>query len=236
MQKVWKYDYASRCDCSDDDNCGCTSPGIMGSSYVAENMLTEICAAVGVESQALNFSAPAVFADNTVSDSFNFFDYISDCYALLVFYLADFSAVCPREIMAFNQAYETFAGRGVKLVAVSVDSVAAHKAWRKMSLADGGIGQVSFPLVSDINKQICKGYGVLRADGMAQRATFLIDRNYTIRYQAVYDKNMERNIDETLRITDKLLALDEAKCRGLECLTQPQAMTTDDSTIRRTSI
>ena len=225
MSKVWKYDYASRCDCSDDDNCGCTSPGNLARSYVAENLITETCVQMGVGSQALNFSAPAVFADNTVSDSFNFFDYISDSYALLVFYLADFTAVCPLEITAFNQACETFAGRGVKLVAVSVDSVAAHTAWRKMSLADGGIGQVKFPLVSDINKQISKGYGVLRSDGMAQRATFLIDRNYTIRYQAVYDKEIERNIDETLRVTDKLLALDEAQCRGLGCLLQAQTAT-----------
>ena len=230
MSKVWKYDYASRCDCADDDNCGCTSPGNMGRSYVAENLITETCTPVGVGSQAFNFSAPAVFADNTISDSFNFFDYISNSYALLVFYLADFSAVCPLEIINFNQAYETFANRGVKLVAVSVDSVAAHAAWRKMSLADGGIGQVGFPLVSDINKQISRGYGVLRSDGMAQRATFLIDRNYTVRYQAVYDKEMERSVDETLRIIDKLLALDEAICRGLGCLMRPQT-TTNNLTI-----
>ncbi len=225
MPKVWKYDYAARCDCSDDDNCGCTSPGNMGRSYVSENLITENCPQVGVSRQALNFSAPAVFADNSFSDSFNFFDYIADSYALLVFYLADFSAICPLEITAFNQAYETFANRGVKLVAVSVDSVAAHAAWRKTSLVDGGIGQVKFPLVSDINKQISIGYGVLRTDGMAQRATFLIDRNYTIRYQAVYDKEIERNIDETLRVTDKLIALDEAKCRGLECLLRQQTST-----------
>ena len=234
MSKVWKYDYASRCDCSDDDNCGCSSPGNMGRSYVAESLITENCPSAGVGRQALNFSAPAVFADNTVSDSFIFFDYISDSYALLVFYLADFSAICPLEIAAFNQAGETFAGKGVKIVAVSVDSVAAHAAWRKMSLADGGIGQVKFPLVSDVNKKISGSYGVLRSDGMAQRATFLIDRNYTIRYQAVYDKEMERNVDETLRIVDKLIALDEAKCRGLECLMRQNtagSQSTDNATV-----
>ena len=220
MTQIWKYDYASRCDCSDDDNCGCTSPGNMGRSYVAENIITENYEQVGVGRQALNFSAPAVLADNSVSESFNFFDYISDCYALLVFYLADFSAICPLEITAFNQAYAQISGRGVKLVAVSVDSVAAHQAWRKLSIADGGIGGVKFPLISDINKKICSGYGVLRADGLAQRATFLIDKNFTVRYQAVYDKEIERNIEETLRVSDKLIALDEAKCRGLECLRQ----------------
>lgn len=218
MTQIWKYDYASRCDCSDDDNCGCTSPGNMSRSYVAEDFATDTECLPGVGSQALNFIAPAVLADNTVSESFNFFDYISDCYALLVFYLADFSVICPQEITAFNQAYAQISGRGVKLVAVSVDSVAAHSAWRKLAISDGGIGQVNFPLISDINKKICSGYGVLRADGMAQRATFLIDKNFTVRYQAVYDREIERNIEETLRVTDKLIALDEAKCRGLECL------------------
>lgn len=223
MTQIWKYDYASRCDCSDDDNCGCSSPGNMGRSYVSENIITEQSAKFGVGCQALNFSAPAVFADNTTGTSFNFFDYIADQYALLIFYLADFSAICPLEITAFNQAYEQISGRNVKLVAVSVDSVAAHMAWRKLPLAQGGIGQVGFPLVSDINKQISSAYGVLRPDGMAQRATFFIDKNFTVRYQAIYDKEIERNIDETMRVMDKLIALDEAKCHGLECLKQSKS-------------
>ena len=222
MTQLWKYDYASRCDCSEDDNCGCSSPGNMARSYVSENIAPVQNRRLSVGSQALNFSAPAVFADNSVQESFNLFDYIADNYALLIFYLADFSVICPQEITAFNQAFEQISALGVKLVAISVDSVSAHTAWRKLPISEGGIGQVRFPLVSDINKQISSGYGVLRPEGMAQRATFLIDKNYTIRYQAVYDREIERNIDETLRVINKLIALDEAKCRGLECLLQSQ--------------
>ncbi|MBQ9271529.1 MAG: redoxin domain-containing protein [Alphaproteobacteria bacterium] len=223
--QIWKYDYASRCDCSDDDNCGCTSPGNMARSFIkteaeaeTEAVPAKICNHISVGSRALNFSAPAVLADGTVNESFNLFDYISGKYALLIFYAADFSAVCPLEISAFNQTCDALNGRGVQIVAISVDSVPAHMAWRKLPLESGGIGQIGFPLVSDLSKDISLKYGVLRADGMAQRATFLIDKNYTIRYQAIYDRKMERSTEETMRIVDKMIALDDASCRGLECL------------------
>ena len=225
--QVWTYDYASRCDCSDDDNCGCTYPENLNRSYVmTKNTSTLINNQISVGSRALNFSAPAVMADGSINESFNFFDYIAGKYALLIFYAADFSSVCPLEITAFNQACTTFENHGVKIAAVSVDSVSAHQAWRRLSFENGGIGQVNFPLVSDLSKEIGSKYGVLRSDGMTQRATFLIDKNYTIRYQAVYDRKMQRNVDETLRVTDKMIALDEAECRGFECLIQSKKNST----------
>lgn len=217
----WIYDYAGRCDCSEDDNCGCSSPGNMARGFVlSEKAPVPDCHKTEVGAKAPDFSAAAIMADGSVNESFNFFDYVAGKYALLVFYAADFSSVCPVEITAFNQTCDALNGRGVKVVAVSVDSLAAHSAWRKLPLESGGIGQIGFPLVSDLSKDICAKYGVLRADGMAQRATFLIDKNYTVRYEAVYDSKMERNIGETMRVVDKLIALDEASCRGLECLRQ----------------
>lgn len=221
LSKKWNYNYDARCECSDDDRCGCTYPSNMERSFVAvsatKNTAVPICRPVLVGQQAYNFSASAVFADGTTDDLFNFFDYIADSYAVLVFYLADFSAVCPLEITSFNQAYQDFAKRDIKVVAVSVDSLSAHVAWRKMPFVEGGIGQVSFPLVSDLSKAICNEYGVLRPDGMAQRSTFLIDKNYIVRYQAVYDHKVERSVEETLRVTDKLIALDKAECKGFQC-------------------
>lgn len=221
LSEKWDYDYEARCDCSDDDRCGCTFPNNMGRGFVPETQSpggkSILCHPVMVEKQAFNFVAPAVFADGSTDEMFNFFDYIADSYALLIFYLADFSAVCPLEITSFNQAYEKFAKRGVKVVAVSIDSLSAHIAWRKLPFSEGGIGQVSFPLVSDLNKQICGQYGVLRSDGMAQRSTFLIDKNYSVRYQAVYDYKIERSAEETLRVIDRLMSLDEAECKGFEC-------------------
>jgi len=217
----WKYDYEDRCECSDDDRCGCTYPQNMERSY-SEEISRKVRSSheynhVRVGETAPNFIAPAVFADNSTTQDFNFFDYISANYALLMFYLADFSAVCPREIIAFNQAAEEFVKRGIKVVAVSVDSLPAHIAWKKQPFANGGIGNVSFPLVSDLNKRASLDYGILRADGMAQRASFLIDKEFTIRYQAVYDKKIERNVSETLRVIDKIIELDKSECSGLDC-------------------
>lgn len=220
LSKKWNYDYDSRCECSDDDRCGCTYPNNLERGFVQsypQNGTAEVCKPVLVGQQAFNFIAPAVFADGSSNDVFNFFDYIADSYALLIFYLADFSAVCPLEITSFNRAYTDFAKRGIKVVAVSVDSLPAHVAWRKLPFAEGGIGQVSFPLVSDLSKVICSEYGVLRADGMAQRSTFLIDRNYTVRYQAIYDHKVERSVEETLRVADRLIELDKSECKGFQC-------------------
>lgn len=219
LPKKWSYDYEARCECSDDDRCGCTFPNNMAHSFVQDYSQPAVVAgcSVMVGQKAFNFNAPAVFADGSSSESFNFFDYIADSYALLLFYLADFSAVCPMEITSFNQAHEEFVSRGVKVVAVSVDSLPAHIAWRKLPFSEGGIGQVSMPLISDLSKNISTQYGVLRPDGMAQRAAFLIDKNYVVRYQAIYDRKIERNVPEMLRVIDNVIALDKTECSGFQC-------------------
>lgn len=229
FSKKWNYSYDDKCECSDDDRCGCSFPNNLPRSYEsskgksARSVYEYNHARVG--EQAVNFVAPAVLADDSTTSEFNFFDYISGNYALLMFYLADFSAVCPKDIINFNQANDEFIKRGIKVLAVSVDPLPAHIAWRKAGLAEGGIGHIHYPLVSDINKTASLAYGILRTDGLAQRASFLIDKNYTIRYQAVYDEKIERNVSETMRVIDKMVELDKADCRGLDCfLTNKQAL------------
>lgn len=213
ISKSWNYNYENRCECSDDDRCGCSYPNNMAHGYTS-HIVRKVRSAyeynhARVGEQALNFVAPAVLADGSIDETFNFFQYIADSYALLIFYRADFSALCPEEIIAFNQAADDFKNLGIKLVAVSVDSIQAHQAWRKLPYAQGGIGNVSFPLVSDTSRQASLAYGVLRTDGMAQRATFFIDRNLTIRYQAIYDYRLRRNSGETFRVVNLLLNTDK---------------------------
>ena len=209
----WKDDYQNNCYCSEDDRCGCAFPDDAYERARAKQYTVP----VKVGEQAINFTAPAVLGDGSTTDAFNLFDYISGSYALLVFYLADFSAVCPLELTAFNQAYEEFRTRDIKMVAISVDSLPAHLAWRRMPFSEGGIGNVQFPLVSDVNKTACRAYGVLRPDGLAQRAIFLIDKNYTIRYQSIFDRRIARDVEETLRIVDEQIRLDETECKGMAC-------------------
>lgn len=211
----WKDDYQNNCYCSEDDRCGCTYQEDDYNMQKTNHCLTP----VRVGKQAVNFTAPAVMGDNSTTDEFNLFDYIAGSYALLVFYLADFSAVCPLELTAFNQAFDEFNSRGIKMVAISVDPLPAHLAWRRLPFSEGGIGNVSFPLVSDVNKAACKAYGVLRPDGLAQRAIFLIDKNYTIRYQSIFDRQIARDVEETLRIVDEQINIDKKNCKGMACFT-----------------
>ena len=125
-------------------------------------------------------------------------------YGLLIFYPADFTFVCPSELIAFNRRLEEFTKRNVKLVGISVDSPYAHLTWKKMPINEGGVGKLDFPLVSDLNKDISYEYGVLSEDGVALRASFLIDKNGVVRHQIINDLPLGRDVDETLRIIDAL--------------------------------
>jgi len=87
---------------------------------------------------------------------------------------------------------------------VSIDSHWTHNAWRNTPVAEGGIGQVKYPLIADINHEICKAYDVESAGGVAFRGSFLIDEDGVVRHQVVNDLPLGRNVDEMLRMVDAL--------------------------------
>ena len=126
----------------------------------------------------------------------------------------DFTFVCPSEIIAFNNRLGEFTSRNTKLVAVSVDSHFSHAAWKNTPHNHGGIGNVQFPLVSDMSKEIGLNYNVLNPDTVSFRGTFLIDSDFVIRHYLVNDLPLGRNVDETLRIID---ALDYHNAHGEVC-------------------
>ena len=80
---------------------------------------------------------------------------------ILFFYPLDFTFVCPSEIIAFNNHLSEFKSRGVEVIGVSVDSHFSHLAWKNTAVKDGGIGNVQYPLVADLTKQIARDYDVL---------------------------------------------------------------------------
>ena len=95
---------------------------------------------------------------------------------VLFFYPLDFTFVCPTEILAFADALEEFKKRDTAVLGVSVDSKFTHHAWANTAREDGGIKGVNYPLISDLNKQIARDYGVLLEDsGIALRGLFIID-------------------------------------------------------------
>lgn len=150
--------------------------------------------------------APDFTADAVVNSEFRtvrLSDYKGK-YVVLFFYPLDFTFVCPTEIIAFSDKIDEFHKRGCEVIGVSVDSKFCHLAWIKTPRADGGLGGLRYPLVSDLTKSISADYGVLMESGVALRGTFLIDRNGVLRHTLINDLPLGRNIDETIRMIDAL--------------------------------
>ncbi len=158
-------------------------------------MTTNECLRVGM--QAPDFSATAVidqeFKDITLSQ-------YRGKYVVLFFYPLDFTFVCPTEITAFSDRYTDFSSKNTEVLGVSVDSKFTHLAWIQTPRNEGGIGDINYPLVSDLKREICQSYNVLNEDGEADRGLFIINPNGVIMHSTINKAPVGRNIDETLRI------------------------------------
>ncbi|NUY39635.1 redoxin domain-containing protein [Wolbachia endosymbiont of Litomosoides brasiliensis] len=157
-----------------------------------------------VTKSAIDFTAPAVLPDGEIVDNFCLSEHIKGKYAVLLFYPLDFTFVCPTELISLNNRISEFAKRDIEVMGISVDSKFSHYQWRKTSVSDGGIGEISYTLVSDIKKSISRNYGVLYDDSVALRATFVIDDKFIVRHQSTNDLPLGRNIDEFIRIVDAI--------------------------------
>jgi peroxiredoxin (alkyl hydroperoxide reductase subunit C) len=120
---------------------------------------------------------------------------------VLFFYPLNFTFVCPTEITAFSDRHGEFATLATDLLAVSVDSPFSHLAWVQTERKSGGLGDVTYPLISDLNKEISRAYHVLDEEaGTALRGLFLIDPDGVIRHSTINDLAVGRSVDETLRV------------------------------------
>ena len=156
-----------------------------------------------VTKEAPDFTADAVYGDNTIKP-LKLSDYRGK-NVVLFFYPLDFTFVCPSEILAFNKKLDEFKKRNTEVIGVSVDSKFTHLAWKNTKLEDGGIGNIQYPLVSDLKKEIASKYGVLfEAAGVAFRGLFLIDTKGNVRHALCNDLPLGRNVDEALRMVDAL--------------------------------
>jgi peroxiredoxin (alkyl hydroperoxide reductase subunit C) len=156
-----------------------------------------------VTKPAPDFTATAVMPDNTFEENFKLSSYRGK-YVVLFFYPLDFTFVCPSEIIAFDAALEKFHKKNAEVIGVSVDSHFTHLAWKNTPHNQGGIGQIRYPLVADLNKQISADYGVLLDAGIALRGLFLIDKAGVVRHALINDLPLGRNVDEALRMLDAL--------------------------------
>jgi alkyl hydroperoxide reductase subunit AhpC len=125
-------------------------------------------------------------------------------YVVLFFYPLDFTFVCPTEIVAFSDRIQEFRDRGAEVIGCSIDSEFSHLAWIQSPREKGGLGGLTYPLLSDITKKISADYGVLLDGGIALRGTFLIDKQGILRAITVHDLPLGRSVDEALRVLDAL--------------------------------
>ena len=156
-----------------------------------------------VSQKAPDFTAPAVLPSGVIEDAFKLSAYQGK-YVVLFFYPLDFTFVCPTEILAHHHRIEQFKERGVEVIGISIDSQFSHFAWRNTAVNDGGIGPIDFTLVADVKHEITRAYGVEHPDGVAMRASFLIDRHGVVQHQVVNNLPLGRNVDEMRRMVDAL--------------------------------
>ncbi|MDZ4850083.1 MAG: peroxiredoxin [Pirellulaceae bacterium] len=156
-----------------------------------------------VTKPAPDFKAQAVQKDGSFSE-LTLSQFKGKKYVLLFFYPLDFTFVCPTEIIAFSDRCKEFSDLGVEVIGVSVDSEYSHLAWRNTPRNQGGIGQVEYALVADLNKQIARDYDVLVGEAVALRGLFLIDKGGVVRHQVVNDLPLGRSVDEALRMVKAL--------------------------------
>lgn len=160
-----------------------------------------------VTKEAPDFTAQAVMPDGTFAELK--LSSLRGKYVVLFFYPLDFTFVCPSEIIAFDKALAKFKGKNAVVVGVSVDSHFTHFAWRETPVNKGGIGRIGYPLVSDLDKNIARSYGVLLNESIALRGLFLIDTHGVVRHALVNDLPLGRNVDEALRTLDALQFTEE---------------------------
>jgi peroxiredoxin 2/4 len=121
-------------------------------------------------------------------------------WLIVFFYPLDFTFVCPTEICAFSDRAGVFREFGAEIVGVSIDSKFSHYAWTQQPRSDGGIQGLTFPLLSDINKQMSRDYGVLSDEGVALRGLFLIDPDGVLQHATINNLPVGRSVEETLRV------------------------------------
>jgi alkyl hydroperoxide reductase subunit AhpC len=133
---------------------------------------------------------------------------------VLFFYPLDFTFVCPTEILAFVDSIDEFKKRNTEVIGVSVDSKFTHRAWAETAREEGGIKGLNYALVSDLNKDIAREYGVLLPEGVALRGLFIINKDGVLKHSTINHLDLGRSIDEVLRLLD---AVDYTEEHGEVC-------------------
>ncbi len=176
-----------------------------------------------VGKKAPAFNAKAVVNGGEIVENFSLKQFEGEKYVVFFFYPADFTFVCPTELIAFEDKAAEFAARNTVVIGASTDSEFSHWKWLQTPQNQGGIKGVTYPLVVDQTLNISKDYDVLIGsdeyneegditfvgEPKAYRGLFLIDKSGIVRHQLVNDLPLGRNVDEVLRLIDALQFTEE---------------------------
>lgn len=179
--------------------------------------------AVLVGKKAPVFNVNAVVNGNEIVENFSLDQFLGKKYVVFFFYPADFTFVCPTELIAFQDQIAEFESRNVAVVGASTDSAFSHWKWLQTPQNQGGIEGVKYPIISDQTLLVSKNYDVLAGDTdyndegeeifvgapQAYRGLFLIDKEGIVRHQVVNDMPLGRSVEETLRLVDALQFTEE---------------------------
>jgi alkyl hydroperoxide reductase subunit AhpC len=126
----------------------------------------------------------------------------SDKWRVIFFWPMDFTFVCPTEIAEFARRNRDFADRDAEVLGVSTDTQYVHLAWRR---THPDLRDVPFPMLADYRRELSAALGVLhRTEGVALRATYIVDPEGVVRFASVHDLSVGRNVDEVIRTLDAL--------------------------------
>lgn len=136
-------------------------------------------------------------------------DYHGKKYIILVFYPANFTSLSPTELIGLSDRISEFRQLSTQILAVSVDSPFSHLHYLLLKRDQGGLDELKYPLVSDLNQTITKKYGLLTNDGLALPGLFIIDKEGIIQYYTVNNLLCGRSINELLRILKSIQYIKE---------------------------
>lgn len=176
-----------------------------------------------VGKQAPAFNTKAVVNGSEIVENFSLKQYEGEKYVVFFFYPADFTFVCPTELIAFQDKMSEFESRNVAVVGASTDSEFSHWKWLQTPQNQGGIQGVKYPIIVDQTLHISRAYDVLAGeevydeegevqfvgDAKAYRGLFLIDKSGVVRHQVVNDMPLGRSVEEVIRLIDALQFTEE---------------------------
>ena len=163
----------------------------------------ELTALKGGDLREVNAKQPEDYIEEINNQSFE------GKWRVIFFYPKDFTFVCPTDIAAFGKLNDEFEDRDTQILGGSVDNEFSHFNWRA---THPDLKTIPFPMISDIKHDLIKALGVENADGVADRATFIVDPDNVIQFVSVTPDAVGRNVDEVLRVLDALQSEEVCAC------------------------